>query len=638
MSPRLSKLKLFVFYLLALAIPLLSLAALEAGLRYFDYGDDLSLFVPTPREMTNDEYMTINSSVALRYFPKKAYFPQPGNDMFLKTKPKNGYRVFVLGESTTVGWPYPNNVMFSRILEQRLADAFPDKHIEIINTGIAAVGTFTLIDFLDEVLAQQPDAILIYAGHNEFYGALGAASSESVGQARWLIKAYLRLMKFKTAQMIRDGVNNVSAQLKGSPDKGHPTLMGRMVGNKSIAYGSETYQAAKANYEANLRELFTRAKTANVPVLISELVSNVRDQRPFISTDDGEHLPADIAYAWAQQLEQSQMFDLARETYAWAKDLDGLRFRASEEFNDVIHKVAGEFSVPVIPMKRYFENASPHGIVGKNLMLEHLHPNSTGYTLMSEAFFDGMRNNAFISKTWDDKIPTHDAYRQRLPITEIDKSLGEIRIINLTDHWPYPPKMPDEPSIANFAPKNEAEALAMKSFKGDISYADAHLRMAQYYDSKGLIDLAMREYMALISSAPYYNDYYLVAVNYLLSKQQLEGAMQLLNRSVRIKKTGFADKWLGQLYLAQNDIKTAQPILERAQRSYPDDPQLIYNLGASYVITGQLDIAKLKLELLVKNTPQSPFIARLRDLIEKGPPPEPTASKQPHDNKSKMTH
>lgn len=48
MSQRLSKFKLFIFYLLALAIPLLGLVALEVGLRYFDYGDNLDFFVSSP--------------------------------------------------------------------------------------------------------------------------------------------------------------------------------------------------------------------------------------------------------------------------------------------------------------------------------------------------------------------------------------------------------------------------------------------------------------------------------------------------------------------------------------------------------------------------------------------------------------
>jgi len=82
--------------------------------------------------------------------------------------------------------------MFSRILNQRLSDAFPEKQIEIVNTATAAINSYALLDFMDEILEKQPDAILIYAGHNEFYGALGVASTETLGKFRPLIKLYLK--------------------------------------------------------------------------------------------------------------------------------------------------------------------------------------------------------------------------------------------------------------------------------------------------------------------------------------------------------------------------------------------------------------------------------------------------------------
>ena len=56
------------------------------------------------------------------------------NDLFLKEKPKNGYRIFVMGGSTAAGYPYGENLMFSRILNKSLSVTFPEKKIEVINT------------------------------------------------------------------------------------------------------------------------------------------------------------------------------------------------------------------------------------------------------------------------------------------------------------------------------------------------------------------------------------------------------------------------------------------------------------------------------------------------------------------------
>lgn len=582
MSGTLSRKRIALYYTLALLLPLLFFALLETGLRLFDYGEERRLFIPAPAGMFNEPHLMTNPWVAHRYFPRQGYTPQPPEEYFREQKPENGYRIFVLGESSTATWPYPENVLFSRLLGQRLADAFPDRYIEVINTGIAAVNTFTLIDFMDEVLAQQPDAILIYAGHNEFYGALGAASSASVGQSRWLITTYLQLLRLKTVQLLRDLINGATHQLRASSGEQYATLMGRMVGERSIAYGSPTYAAAKANYEANLRELLSRARDADVPVVLSELVSNLRDHKPFVSVDDGSHLPAEIVYAWARQLEQQQMYGMAQEAYLWAKDLDGLRFRAPEEFNGIIHKVAGEFDAPVVPMRAYFEKASPHGIIGASLMLEHLHPNVEGYMLMSEAFFDTLRARRFVSEQWhDERIPPAEVYRRVWPVTGFDRALGELRIINLTDHWPYPPKGAGERTIANFEPRDKAEALAYRHFKGEISYNEGHAQLAEAYQAAGQPDLALREYDALIGATPYNVHAYFPAIQARLARGDFRAALPLLHATRRIRETPEANRWIAQVHMHQGRApQEIMPYLERALTLQPDDASTLLNLAA----------------------------------------------------------
>ncbi len=586
--------RLYLFYTLALSIPLLFFVLFELGLRAFNYGDDQQLFIAAPEKGHNEPHLMTNPLVAQRYFPRQGYIPEPPTELFRLNKPDNGYRIFVMGESTTASWPYPENVLFSRLLGQRLADVFPDRQVEVVNTGIAAVNSFTLIDFMDEILAQQPDAILIYAGHNEFYGALGAASSNSVGQSRWLITTYLKLLQLKTVQLVRNGLNALIHQLGAPSGNQFSTLMGRMVGERSIPYNSPTYQIAKANYEANLRQIMAKAKAAGVPVVISELVSNLRDQRPFVSVDDGEQLPADIAYAWAQQLEQQEMYGMANESYRWAKDLDGLRFRAPEEFNAIIHKVAGEFNAPVVAMRRYFEKASTNNIVGAELMLEHLHPNVEGYMLMSEAFFDTLRDNRFIDDHWreEDILPAA-AYRRVWPVTDFDRALGEIRIINLTDHWPYPPKGPGERTIANFKANSQAEAVAYRSFKNEISYFDGHIQMARHYESMDKPALAMREYLALVSAAPYNIEFYLPAIQALLSQKQFDQALPLLIATNSIKENSEANRWIGQIYMYQGrPPQEILPYLETAVLLQADDTQSLFNLAAVKLASNDLDGAR----------------------------------------------
>ena len=618
-SPQHKSNHIIAFYAIAVLIPVVFFILFESALRLFDYGDDLRLFIPLSAEQSNEQYLITNPDVASRYFPDGYFTPRPPEESFKKVKPDNGYRVFVMGGSTTASWPYPNNVLFSRVLAQRLSDTFPDKYIEVINTGIAAVNSFTLLDFTDEILAQQPDAILIYAGHNEFYGVLGAGSTQSVGQSHGLIKAYLALSKLKTFQLIRSLVDSSKKIISGTGEgasSGHSTLMGQMVGDNSIAYNSETYLNAKHNYEANLTEILTKISAAGVPVMLSELVSNLRDHPPFISIDDGNNLPAKMLYEWGNQLYEEGKYDVAKETYVMAKDQDGLRFRASEDFNTIVHKTAAKFGAPVVPMKAYFENASPNGIIDKTLMLEHLHPNADGYMLMSEAFYHTMRKEKFVDEVWDDtNIQADDFYRKGWPITEFDRALGDIRIINLTDNYPYKPKGPEQRSIANYKPQNIVEELAMKVFKDELAFAQAHMDLAKHFDSQNNPKLAIREFQALVAAAPHNVNYYLMLSEYFLKLKRYDNALVMLTASLAIKETGYAHKWIGQILLIQQKPAEARSYLETAMSHYPDDPQLIYNLGFINIIENKIDSAKVSINLLEKIAPESKQLGILRDML-----------------------
>jgi len=611
--------RLIAFYAITVLVPVVFFILFESALRLFDYGQDLRLFVPVVTEAGNEEYLTANVDVAKRYFPDTYSTPSPADEMFRKDKPENGYRVFVMGGSTAASWPYSRNVMFSRMLAQRLSDTFPDKHIEVINTGIAAVNTFTLLDFVDEILVQQPDAILIYSGHNEFYGALGAGSTQSVGQNRGLIKTYLALSELKTFQFIRrilDGSKKIlsGAVVNGGP--GHSTLMGQMVGNNSIAYNSETYLNAKDNFEANLAEILAKIRAAGVPVIISELVSNLRDHPPFISIDDGKNPAAAVLYEQANELYGEAKYDMARQAYSDAKDQDGLRFRASEDMNTSIHKIATQFSVPVVPMKAYFENASPHGIIGKELMLEHLHPNADGYMLMSDAFYHTMHKQRFIDEHWEEaNIRSDDFYRESWPITELDRALGDIRIINLTDHYPYRPKEPEQRSIANYKPQNLVEELAMKVFKDEIGYTQAHVDLAMHYDSQNQQQRASREFRALIASEPYNVGYYLMLSKYFFDIKLFDDALAILMSSLSVQETGYAHKWIGQILLIKQKPTEARKYIETAMSYLNDDPQLIYNLGFINVVENKIDSARISIELLSKVAPDSRQLENLKRML-----------------------
>src|SRR3989304_8913669 len=156
--PTLSLKKKLLFNLIMFLIPLIVFLLLELSLRFFSYGYELSLF---KKSNNYPGYYELNKDVSKRFF-SKSNGTVPTNDIFLIKKPDTCYRVFVMGCSTTAGFPYEMNIAFTRILYFRLQDAFPNRRIEVVNTAMSAINSYSQADFIDEILAMKPDAILIY--------------------------------------------------------------------------------------------------------------------------------------------------------------------------------------------------------------------------------------------------------------------------------------------------------------------------------------------------------------------------------------------------------------------------------------------------------------------------------------------
>ena len=610
-QPPLNSGKRRIFKIVLLLLPILFLIILELTLRFFEYDGNLDLLITAPGKVSN--YMMCNRNVGRRFFyTLQGVLPGVPKDLILKKKPKNGYRIFVLGGSTAAGFPYGNNVMFSRILNHRIADAFPDRRIEVMNTAMVAVNSYALLDYMDEILAQEPDAILIYAGHNEFYGAMGVASMESLGKYRWMVNTFLKLARFRTFLLVRDLVGQIHRWIGNTVNDNKATLhtetlMERIVANQTISYGSRIYELGKLQFEENLRAIYEKAKDHGVPVLVSELVSNIRDQVPFVSQAT-DSLPSALeVYHHAQSLEARRKFVDAEHEYERAKDLDELRFRAPEEFNKIIHRVAAEFSSPVVPMKSYFEKASPNGLVGDSLMTDHLHPNISGYFLMADAFFNTMHDNNFISDKWDlTDVKPDSVYRREWGLSKLDTVYAELGIRILKGGWPFQHKSEPNLALREFHPKNEVDSMAVAVlFKNKLNLESAHLELAKRYTQQGNYPLVFQEYKSLYYTIPSEVIFYERAAEALRRMNRYSEALSVLFQARKVRETGTGNRMIGLLLMHDGNVTQAIPYLEEALISLPNDPLLLQNLGSAYIKTGRIQEGMDLLTQLEKNHPQN---------------------------------
>ncbi|MFZ1292400.1 MAG: tetratricopeptide repeat protein [Melioribacteraceae bacterium] len=610
--------KKLYFNIILVIIPFFLILTLELSLRIFKYGETIPLFVSTPTETS--KYYGINFNIAQRYFTSSDDFPTPRKDLFLKVKPKNCYRIFILGGSTAAGYPYGNNLTFSRILNKRLSDLFPQLHIEIINTAMSAINTYTQLDFMDEILEHQPDAILIYSGHNEFYGALGVASMESFGKHRWLVKTILFLKNFKIFSLAKDAIQKVTKLfISENSDKlqnnSSSTLMERIVADKLIPLNSNDYELGKIQFEENLNEIFEKANDAGVKILISELVSNLHDNKPFGSIEDEFGNSADKEYSQALTFENKGMLSEAKTAFYKAKDLDPIRFRAPEDFNKIIEKIALRYDAKLVPMKDYFEEKSPNKIIGNSLILEHLHPNIDGYFLMAEAFFYEILKNNLIEENYNsDSMKTMSFYKEEWGLTKLDSVYANLNVLQLKSGWPFVKKEGMRSGLINYKPMNFIDSIAYQILTDrNITLEEGHIKLAQYYENSGKFNEAFREYKSLIYTVPYIDLFYEPAVNILIQSNRYNEALEILEQLLKYDDGVFANKWIGQIHLALSNVNKAISYLEKAISLNPYDEILNFNLSRAYYNIQNIEKGDEYFNKLSNNFPNSPLI---KDLLE----------------------
>ncbi|MBN2806733.1 MAG: hypothetical protein JXR22_08745 [Prolixibacteraceae bacterium] len=523
----LTKQQRWVFNLMLLVIPVIFFLLLEGSLRLLHTGTDLSLFV---RSENYPGYLEINRQVNQRYFTRMDD-TSPTNDIFLEEKPDTCYRIFVLGGSSTRGFPYQAGTSFPRILYYRLQDAYPHLRIEVVNLSASAINSYTYIDQVDEILDHKPDLMLLYGGHNEYYGVMGVGSVDKGGNARWMKLLRIKLVHLKTYQLLQGAFLKIKLGVSDKQADEAETLMSRIVKDKEIIYGSKLYHKGIEQFSKNVEAVVKKAGQQNVPVLMSELVSNVSEQTPFQSVATDE-LPAasDVFRQASIEAEKGNYLD-AKTLYEKAKDLDVIRFRAPEAMNEVLSQISNEYGLPLVPMKKYFEEASPNGLIGNELMLEHLHPNIDGYFLMAEAFFNTIVDNQLLKQAPQMPLRSSQSYRQGWGFTELDSLIGDLNIRSIKSGWPFKPENETNRFLATYRPTGMVDSMAyaylIKS-STDRHIEDEHIQLAQFYAKAGLNEKAFQEYLSLIRLHPYIADLYFDASRYLIAQKRYEEALTLI--------------------------------------------------------------------------------------------------------------
>ena len=276
-----------VFLLLALSLPILLLGVTEGVLRALDVAPRIPLFIPHPQF---PQYSLANPAAAGRLFSRPEAAPNVSIEtgFFDTRRSPEALRLVVQGGSSAAGFPYGYGASPAAMLEQRLRRENPGRRIEVISTAMSAVNSYALWDFSDEIIALEPDAVLIYAGHNEFLGILGVGSAYTSSRSPALTRLIMRLRNLQLYRVFERLFSPGGGQAVSGDEGQGGTLMARIAAERRIPLDSDLYRRGVEQFTSNLDLILRRYRSVGIPVYIATLVSNEADQPPFISAPGAE--------------------------------------------------------------------------------------------------------------------------------------------------------------------------------------------------------------------------------------------------------------------------------------------------------------------------------------------------------------
>lgn len=374
---------------------------------------------------------------------------------FLAAKPANGFRVFVVGESSAAGVPYASSYAFSAFLGERLRAALPDLSVEVVNAAVPGYGSRRMLPVVEDIARHEPDLLILYAGHNEFaepryYAHLVDMDPRVFRVWEWL--AQTRLYRL-AARLPVIGVATEPAPPRFDFETLDNPLQMFAVRTEHLdgAYPTERERAwAENHYRFNVEQMVATMQRVGARVMLVTIGQNLTDWAPGGSANradlnaeqqsawraafergatlaaaddcggalaafdqalalDDRH--AGLHFATAQCLARLARYDEARAQFLLASDLDRMPHGAPSRFNAVLRDVATERGALFVDAAAVLEQASPHGLVGDALFVDLVHPNLEANLLIAAAIADELRAQGvpLPASRWQEFGPPPDA-------------------------------------------------------------------------------------------------------------------------------------------------------------------------------------------------------------------------------------
>lgn len=403
---------------------------------------------------------------------------------FPRAKTPGRMRVFVFGGSTTYGMPYTiaagkdGDVSYGPWLRAELTARYGSE-IELVNCGAIGMPVDGVRDLVEECLDYEPDLFLVLSGHNEFlpHALLKARSRFLLGVASpWRkirLIALLEHFAISLAEVENRGVGTLDYPVAETP------VM-------AAFHTPAEHALIHARYRQTLEWIVKACGEQGVPLILGTPPSNLLDYEPSFSALNGSS-PVDVE-RWDEQvrdgrskleagrLEEARAILMgavaaepdgaeahyrlgltlaglsdgvaARRELEAARDLDGGIRRATTGMTQAVRDVVREGAargqrIVLADADAEFSRASPLGLPGRNLFVDHVHPNLDGVALLAQVMRQAMAELGMVDQKAAGPAVSREAIEATLKINAamlygVDFTIGRnyANLIMLRHHDP----------------------------------------------------------------------------------------------------------------------------------------------------------------------------------------------------------
>jgi len=413
---------------LLLAVPVVFFAALEAALAL------TGRFAP-PRLLKKvlhegQKYWTTNPGYGGFVFDRRSA-PAPQPIWLAEQKPEGTKRVIVLGESAAVGFPR-QEFNLARIAEALWQSRHPDQPVEFATLGMVGANSHLLRLFAREAMRLQPDAIVLYAGHNEVIGPYGPASVfGSFLPSPWLVQASLWVRNTHTGQALEQLIAAVSSRAREGRSKDWEGM--DEFSDDHFSFDDPRLGRMLEQTRANFRAIIAEAARHDCQVLVCVPAVNLTNWPPMASEPESGRSGL-VAYLRAEQLAAQGRSEEAWILYRQACDLDRLRFRADRNIRSLQRQLvltAEDENVRMVDADKWLHELNPGPLTDTDFFLEHVHLTFVGRVAVAAMIVDGLEElwhlrapGELSPADWWARLPSEvEEAKRRLLFTEYEETV-----------------------------------------------------------------------------------------------------------------------------------------------------------------------------------------------------------------------